>query len=276
MTLIEMLEHRAASFYQGVLEGKALATHAAPSNTARQALALKARNFLRTDPYGRKASPSYHADMEAQFKALQTAFRAKLRGLYRNWEKTGNIDAFKAQSEKVFKDHYTKVFQLGMTSGDLSRHTNPGARRVRAALVTPADRAWIASAAKEELGFWKKFLSDLRFGRVGGDPFKRIDMYVKSAEAPYHAGKVVALPHQTGIRWRYSPIVEKHCAGCLYLASQGPYTKESLPCTPRDGSTLCRFNCKCELDYFDITAEEYVKLSRKSKTWLLSRVKSRR
>jgi len=38
-----------------------------------------------------------------------------------------------------------------------------------------------------------------------------------------------------------------NCDGCIMLADNSPYTRETLPAVPRSGATQCLANCKCEL-----------------------------
>ena len=54
-----------------------------------------------------------------------------------------------------------------------------------------------------------------------------------------------ALPHAK-IYWIPKPGVT-HCDDCLVLAVDSPYTKETLPCYPGDGTTKCGKHCQCKL-----------------------------
>jgi hypothetical protein len=50
-----------------------------------------------------------------------------------------------------------------------------------------------------------------------------------------------------GTRFRWVLGKAEHCPDCIVLASQSPFTKQSLPTVPKAGATQCRSNCKCKL-----------------------------
>jgi len=41
----------------------------------------------------------------------------------------------------------------------------------------------------------------------------------------------------------------KHCDECIRYAAGSPYTKKTLPAVPRDGTSRCLSNCRCELRF---------------------------
>ena len=76
--------------------------------------------------------------------------------------------------------------------------------------------------------------------------YRLVDAYVETINAIYHAGLVRATPAETIWFWRLHPA--EHCEGCKVLARYSPYTKFTLPTTPKAGSTQCLSNCKCSLE----------------------------
>lgn len=249
-------------------EGKAIADHPQTS-TARHQLSALARRFITLSPYG--DHPSFRQDADTQFQGIKGRFRVALRGLYRQWEDDHDTRALLKASEGIFRKFWTQAYKVGLSVGDLSRHMQPHRIRIyKPTLYTSHDEQWVNSAVEQELGFWKRFITQARKDDLRHDPYDRIDWYVKSLESPYHAGRVIALPHLTIIYWDVNVMAE-HCMGCRLIAMRGPYTKASLPCTPRDGSTQCLFNCKCTLRYVDTDdVAEYERLSKKSKSAILS------
>lgn len=255
---------------ESLAEGKALATHPNPVSKRRHGLAKYARTYITLSPYG--DHPSYKADADRQFQGIQGRFRMALRRLLRSWEGDHDTPALLKASEPIFRKFWTQAYKVGLTTGDLSRHLQPTKRRIyKPVLFTRTDQKWIDSAVDEELGYWAKLVADVHHGRSRTDPYTRVDYYTKSLESPYHAGRVVALPHLQQIKWEINPSAE-HCLSCQYLELIGPFTKESLPCTPRDGSTICKFNCKCKLVYSDVDEAKYKELSKKDKRGILARV----
>ena len=47
---------------------------------------------------------------------------------------------------------------------------------------------------------------------------------------------------------------EDHCPDCPDLAEGSPYTRDTLPCYPGDGSTECLGNCLCTLEALSVRA----------------------
>lgn len=60
-----------------------------------------------------------------------------------------------------------------------------------------------------------------------------------------------------------------NCNGCRFLSEHSPYVKESIPTTPRAGSTRCLNNCRCKLVARDVGKEVYERVysSQRSKDW---------
>ena len=140
------------------------------------------------------------------------------------------------------------------------------------------DRAWILSAIKEEEKYWKGFVKDLTAGAIHGKrmtPEQRVQMYVDSLDAVFDAGRVVGHPSHTIFYWIMNPEKE-HCDVCLFLQKNSPYTRVTLPGTPRDGHPchgLSRCGCELRAVTFDNTEKWNAVRKSKSREVLLKAIK---
>ncbi|MCK4785194.1 MAG: hypothetical protein KAV87_15700 [Desulfobacteraceae bacterium] len=108
------------------------------------------------------------------------------------------------------------------------------------------DLAFIKSFKKTENGFLRKFMKAIVAEKLVMDRYERAKMYVDTVRTVFDHARVEAAPNWIKIYWVPSRSV-KHCADCLVLAVNSPYSKKSLPTTPRAGDTSCLSNCKCHL-----------------------------
>ena len=74
---------------------------------------------------------------------------------------------------------------------------------------------------------------------------KRVSMYAQTLDGIEGNAWVEDQGDRVVIDWVLG--VAEHCPDCLILAANSPYTKLSLPTTPRAGSTKCLSNCRCSL-----------------------------
>jgi hypothetical protein len=194
------------------------------------------------------------------FKQTQDKFRAELLAAYRGYVSHKNLVLFRVSSRETFEKYYRKAYSLGTSSH--IRYT-----------LGQQDNQWIKKAVNTETAYWNKFLSQMSGGVTRHKPEDRIEFYVETLEAVYHAGKVAALPFRMLISWEVQ-VEAEHCKSCLLLEKSGPYTKTTLPTTPRAGDTQCRNNCACRLVYRKATIREYTLVCKKiNRTALLKRVK---
>lgn len=155
--------------------------------------------------------------------------------------RSGGPRGFITKETKLeFRELYQEAYELGMTSSSVGL--------VPASTVpTPEDKRWVESAFKHEMKFFNRFLSqalDTNMSPIQVD--QRINMYMNAVRGVYEAGRVIGSHPDSLIYWVYNPEA-RHCTSCLYLRDHSPYTKRTLPTTPRTGGTECLTNCKCHL-----------------------------
>ena len=97
---------------------------------------------------------------------------------------------------------------------------------------------------------------------------RRMMAYADTLKHVYYAGRVKGTPKGMVIDW-ISPLDRHTCKGCRYMAEHSPWTRDSIPTTPRAGDTRCLSNCRCRLVMREVTPEVYAQLARrtKPKTW---------
>jgi hypothetical protein len=115
----------------------------------------------------------------------------------------------------------------------------------RGKLLDAGDEEYLSRAVDTELGYARKFGRDIKEKRLRMPRTQRAAMYGNTVEGIAWNAKVESFPDGALIGWLLGNA--EHCTDCLILASQSPFTKQTLPTTPRAGGTICRSRCKCRL-----------------------------
>jgi len=127
--------------------------------------------------------------------------------------------------------------------------------------MTSEDKEWFHHAVQSELGYMEKFLQAIRYKKSRMGPERRIAMYANSMHSMFESGRVMGLPSDRIIHWVTTPA--EHCPSCLYLESVSPFTRYTIPTTPKAGSTKCLTNCKCKLVLEHVDISKVLQVSRK-------------
>ena len=146
--------------------------------------------------------------------------------------------------------------------------------------LSPADRRYVESAFRHEMRFFNRMLEQIRFGSLKGNIPRRLTAYVEALKHIYYAGRVQGTPDGMVIDW-ISPLDRSTCKGCHFMASQSPFTKHTLPTTPRAGDTPCLNRCRCRLVMREVPMEKFREISSEhySRSWYakqLRNIKKRR
>ena len=174
-----------------------------------------------------------------------------------------NTQRFQATVETARRElqaSYRKSLRDGMAS-----------RNVRVRAVSGEDKRWVDKAAAKEASFFDGVVQAVRKGQPAASLAPRIQMYGKAATSAFFAGQVLASGPNQKIHWEVDAAKE-NCPDCLELEARGPYTRSTLPTTPRAGDTVCLSNCGCSLIYEDATPEELEDLEGLDKPILLRRI----
>ena len=150
--------------------------------------------------------------------------------------------SFRKEAVRVMKQAWRNVFIAGVRASGQPPTKTPGVL----AKVSPVDEKWLAGAIKHEMTYLNKFLADIIAG-AGTMPYlKRASMYVRALTSFYESARVIGLPANSLIYWK-GPNDKRTCPSCSYLFAHNPYTKKTLPTTPRSGLTICLTNCRDRL-----------------------------
>lgn len=179
-----------------------------------------------------------------KLKKVQKRVRDRLTELIDDYE-AEEIDekALRKQAKKLMKVAWRDVFLAGLRAGGA-----PGLGKGDDNLVKlgPGDDKWLKSAMRHETTYLNRFLDAVVSETYKMPLPRRITMYVDALESFYDSARVIALPVTTLIHW-VGPKDKITCPSCRYMYVHSPFTKLTLPTTPRAGMTLCLTNCRDRL-----------------------------
>ena len=145
-----------------------------------------------------------------------------------------NSADFAATTRRYIRKYYRAAYEIG--------------KKITADNPTLSDNdvKAIDGEADDEIPYAEKFADDLEAGDGVMDYESRAGLYTKALDSLFTLGQVAGLDPKTIIHYRLSPA--EHCSDCVEWAANSPYTPETLPAVPRDGTSQCKSNCKCYLD----------------------------
>jgi len=154
----------------------------------------------------------------------------------------------------AIRDAMTELFDVGFWTGGTSQRE-----------VTDEERRWLKSAIRDEMKYVNKFIKDVVAGKLKMPVEKRVDMYIDTLYGLMTSARVIGAPPTVVINW-----VAEHdgrvCASCQYLRRNSPYSKASLPTSPRSGDTLCLTRCRCQLDIREVGEAEFERVQRRQRS----------
>lgn len=171
---------------------------------------------------------------------------------------------FKKAAVAIMKPAWKRVFEAGVRSAGIEG-TGKGSKGKPLVKLDPEDEKWLKSAMQHEMKFLNGMLK-----AVHDESFKmplpqRVQMYVRTLESFYDSARVIGLPATVIMHWSDSHD-DRTCPGCEYLFKHSPYTKNTLPTTPRSGATQCLSNCRQRLVIRQSSPEKVIALTNKSKS----------
>lgn len=151
----------------------------------------------------------------------------------------GEIDQkeFARQARPLISDAFGKAYEIGV-----KRPLDDG------------DEEWLRRAVDAEVGHASGLAKDVFQGNVQDVAF-RANNYASSLDGVAWNAKVESMPENVVIDWVLG--IGTHCSSCILLSAHSPYSKFSLPTTPKAGDSECHQNCLCHLEFrFDDTQPE--------------------
>jgi len=163
------------------------------------------------------------------------------------------------------RGHHT-AFELGLKSS--------GAGRFRVS-VSSQDEEYLRGALSHEMVYFNKLLRQIDAGKMAGSLKLRLAAYAETLKHVFYAGRVMGTPTGMVIDW-ISPMDRNTCKGCSFLFRNSPYTKRSIPTTPRAGDTNCLNRCRCRLVMREVPAAKFKEIEKKNpkKSVYASRLKA--
>lgn len=260
------------TFKPPLTETKSVGTYKKPKRDLR-ALEITAFNKV----HGAKASKIKKVTQPKAAATLDTVkdeFRKKLTTDITAYQK-GRIShtVMMTRSTDAFRVMYQRAYQLGMQAQGVGKLASPRARFVVNANLTKADIQWIDSALRHELGYWQRFMRDIKTNSLRMSLQQRLEMYINTVDSVYTSGRVQGSPDTAIVSWIHGDA--EHCTECILLERFSPFTKDSLPTTPRAGDTRCLSNCKCKLAIQRAPLHIYTAIKKRqhSKAYFLSVLK---
>lgn len=227
-----------------LFESKNISTHRGP-NVYKDSKAylhrLHAPNFRQMQ---RSAHQGAKYRLQGKLDDFEAVALETVLGILRGNVGASGVKALKASLRSLYHDAYA----LGTGGSAAGLHPEADLRSVE-------DRRWIDSAATHEMRYFNNFLAQVADRQLSPAQIsQRLGMYVDTVRGVYDAGRVTGAHPHSLIYWIYQPEAQ-HCPSCLYLRDHSPYTKETLPTTPRAGATRCLSNCKCHLRFVNADLE---------------------
>lgn len=146
------------------------------------------------------------------------------------WSRS-RVNTKASEIRDLFRENYLQAYRRGIGTTVSLAHETP-------ALISPEEARWLESAVRHEMRYFNRLLLQVRGNRSPAGFKHRVDRYTATLEAFFRAGQVAGQHPNTVIHWVMDPRLE-NCPDCLELSRKGPFTKDSLPTTPKAGATRC-------------------------------------
>lgn len=207
----------------------------------------------------RQIRSSQSSRKKAQFEALWTKLQADLISPTMDFLSQRKNPRVKRPMSKTrwretmktaLRTGYREAFRMGLESSGVGKFR---------ATVAEVDRAYVDKAVRSEMRYFNKVLTQIDRGQLKGQLMNRLSAYAETLRHVYYAGRVMGTPSGMIIDW-ISPLDRATCAGCRFLYLHSPYTKRTIPSTPRAGDTACLNRCRCRLVMRTVPKEAYEKV----------------
>ncbi len=188
-------------------------------------------------------------------KRLSSNLEKKMLGLYRKFNRDDiSKTRFTNDTKNSLFLAYREAYELGTKAA--------GFDKLKSYLGSDEER-WLASASKEEQKYLNSFIKDIIKGQSVSKVKQRIHNYAESLWTIFNSAKVIHLPPGVVIYWVLES--DNPCKSCRQLNKWSPFTRNTLPTTPRAGDTICRSNCWCRLRTEKVSKDRIAKVEKRNK-----------
>lgn len=170
-----------------------------------------------------------------------------------------SLTRFKSDMKFVLKSAYRKAYDLGTSASGIGREF-PGMLDHQGV----DEKRFVDNVFSQEQKYFNKFLADLARGESISRAEVRVRNYANAIRSVYEASRTVQLPDDTLIYWVLQS--KNPCPECRLMHRNSPFTKNTLPTTPKSGSTRCLSFCYCKLRVVKAKPEEVERVARKNRS----------
>lgn len=153
---------------------------------------------------------------------------------------------------------YMESYKLGTKASGLTTAADLGGH------IGADELRWIENVLSKEGKYFNKFLKAIVAGESTKRSKIRIHNYAQAIKSVFEASKILQLPSESIIHW----VLESHnpCPDCRLLHRLSPFVRETLPTTPKAGSTRCLSWCFCRLRIVKAKSGEVDRVMRRNKS----------
>lgn len=187
---------------------------------------------------------SARKNLEKDAKKKLDAVVDKLQASMERWTKRARAKEisptrFREEMKKALRVSYLDAYKLGTRASGLVRATDLEFH------IGVDEKRWLDATLKSEQEYFNKFLDAVLKGESESKTAHRIRAYANGIRSVFDSSKVLQLPEDVVIHWVLQS--RNPCPDCRFLHRLSPFTRDTLPTTPKAGSTRCRSNCYCLL-----------------------------
>ncbi len=259
------LRNDLVAYLKSITESKDLADFRGEISLAKQTAIRQSASMAKPVAARRADEKSARADLEKLISGLELRMDGLL-SRYKSEDPDRKISdsRFKSEMTSVLRIAYMEAYQLGTRASGLTR-----AGDLEFHLGT-AEKGWLTRAFSSEQKYFAEFLAAVMRGESVTKSRNRIRAYAAAVRSIYDASRVLQLPEDVVLHWVLES--KNPCRECKLLHLLSPYTRDTLPTSPRGGSTRCLANCKCKLRVAKARPGEVEVISRKNRSaeYLLS------
>lgn len=174
---------------------------------------------------------------------------------------------FEDSAKAILKNAYHKAYDLGSAASGMKALSNHRSND---------ETKWVESAWKDEQKYFNRFLKDISRGESVVRSSKRIEAYAAALRSVFDSSKVLQQPEGYLLYWVMESDIP--CEDCKLLHKLSPYTKWTIPTTPKAGRTRCLTRCYCKIRMEKASRVDLEKAESRNKSAkeLLKKLKSNR
>ncbi len=251
-----------------LLDGKDLAVFKGEILKQKQQAIRVSAAMPRPATYRRKLEKDASKKLDKVVIALDRKMTRLHRRLIRD-----DIDPslFEKKMRIALRNAYMDAYALGSMSSGFVRADDISQRS------SEDEMNWLKKVLKEENKHFTKFIDDMIFGVSRTKVKHRIKSYAEAIRSVFQSSRVLQMPDDSIFHW----VLESGnpCADCRLLHRMSPFLRETLPTTPKSGSTRCLANCWCTLRIVKSKNQaELQKIKRRNRNskYLLDRIEKNR